>query len=70
MAGSAMRAENQWSRSRVAAPMPWACPAHTAMDKSITLPAANPATAMALSSSRSRFADSVPNRAGSKGTRR
>ena len=49
IAGSAISAENQCSRSRVAGPMSWKWPAQTETDSSMMLPAANPATAMARS---------------------
>jgi hypothetical protein len=50
--------------------MSWAWPAHTETDSSITLPAANPATAIARSSSRSRAAGAPQSTAGSNGTSR
>jgi len=49
MAGSAMSAEIQWKRSRVAA----SAPDHTDTENSMMLPAAKPATASARTSSRS-----------------
>ena len=50
----AISAETQWSRSRVAGPMPWLWPAQIATDISMTLAAEKPATPKARSNSRSR----------------
>ena len=47
IAGSAISAETQWNRSRVAP----SAPDHTETDRSMMLPAAKPATATATSSS-------------------
>ncbi len=48
MAGRPISAEIQWNRSRVAA----SAPDHTETDRSMMLPAANPAIASAINSAR------------------
>jgi len=70
IAGSATSAETQCSSSRVAGPIDPAWPDHTDTESSITFAAANPATAIARSSSASRRACSSSASAGSKGATR
>jgi hypothetical protein len=70
IAGSAISAETQCSRSRVAGPIEPAWPDHTATDSSITLAAAKPATPMARSTSRSWRACASSSAAASKGAAR
>jgi hypothetical protein len=70
IAGSAISAEAQCSRSRVAGPIEPACPDQTETESSITLAAANPATAIARSNSRSWRACASSRAAASKGATR
>ena len=70
MAGSATSAENQCSSARVASPMPWACPAQTATESSMTFAVANPATARARSSCVWSRASAGLSRPGANGTSR
>ena len=66
-AGSAIKAEIQWKRSRVSAVMSDALPAQTATDSSMTFIAAKPATASARTRRRISCASAASGRPGSKG---